>query len=306
MTEPQSPTVQRRPVWQQRLLDRIQDLSDDRVRLLRAGYETPPGAGESSMLAWRTHLLQLAADRAEVETHAHAIGIPDTAIAAARAAGSSGRRADISPEPGTDAVREHVMTWVASDVWQMQHMAAIDVARRMRRVTHTPSFEPEPWMVAQFERNLSALWIRAGNIADAIGLTVDESAGMWARTSSDWQRLLAATAHTYDADAVEERWRVYARPGIETSAIRDATAITLRVDVALSEQPVRIPAPHAMKTAAAAAFLTYSSAGADADPITDAIDRALPAEADHTRWHTPAVADPPQPPGRDLDAGIQP
>lgn len=305
MTEPQSPRVQRRPGWQQRLLDRIQDLSDERGRLLRAGYDTPPAAGELSMLAWRTQLLQLAADRAEIETHAHAIGIPDTAIAAARAAGSSGRRADTPPEPGVDAVREHVLTWVSSDVWQMQHMAAIDVARRMRRVTATPRFEPEPGMVAQYERNLSALWIRAGNVADAIGLTVDESAGMWARTSSDWQRLLAATTHTYDDEAVEERWRVFARPGIETSVIRDATAITLRVEVALSEQPVRIPAPHTMKTAAAAAFLTHSSTGADADPITDAIDRALPAETDHTRWGTSTPTVPPQPSGHDLDAGPQ-
>ncbi|WP_063065731.1 hypothetical protein [Nocardia violaceofusca] len=305
MTDSQSPRVQRRPVWQQRLLDRIQDLSDDRGRLLRAGYDTPPGAGELSMLAWRTQLLQLAADRSEIEARAHAIGIPPADIAAARAAGSRGHRSDLSPEPGADAVREHVMGWVASDVWQIQHMAAIDVAHRMRAVTDAPRFEPEPGMVAQFERNLSALWIRAGNVADAIGLSVDEAAGMWARTSSDWQRLLAATTQTYDDEAVEERWRVYARSSIETSVIRDATAITLRVHVAVSEHPVRIPTPHAMKTAAAAAFLSHSSAGSA--PITDAIDRAVPAEADHTRWDTPTVADRPQLPGRrDLDAGTQP
>ncbi|NKY43587.1 hypothetical protein [Nocardia cerradoensis] len=303
MTDPQAPRVQRRPVWQQRLLDRIQDLSDDRGRLLREGYDTPPGAGELSMLAWRTQLLQLAADRSEIEARAHAIGIPPAEVAAARAAGSRGRRADLNPEPGADAVREHVMGWVASDVWQIQHMAAIDVAHRRRAVTDAPRFEPEPGMVAQFERNLSALWIRAGNVADAIGLTVDESAGMWARTSSDWQRILDATTHSYDDEALEERWRVYASPGIETSVIRDATAITLRVDVALSEQPVRIPTPHAMKTAAAAAFLSRPATGAD--PIADAIERALPAEADHTRWDTPTPPGPPQHPGPDLDHGAQ-
>ncbi|MGW0357132.1 hypothetical protein ACWDXV_23265 [Nocardia nova] len=291
-------------MWQQRLLDRIQDLSDDRGRLLRAGYDTPPGAGELSMLAWRTQLLQLGADRTEIETHARAIGIPDTEIAAARAAGSRGRRADTRPEPGVDAVRGHVTTWVASDTWQMQHMAAIDVARRMRAVTDTPRFEPEPWMVAQFERNLSALWIRAGNIADAIGLTVDEAAGMWARTSGEWRRILDVTTHTYDNEALEERWRVYARSGIETSAVRDATAVSLRVDVARFAQPVRIPTPHAMKTAAAAALLSHSSVGTDT--IAAAIDRALPAQADHTRWEAAPPTDPHQPPSRDLDTGPQP
>ncbi|MFF0458413.1 hypothetical protein [Nocardia africana] len=301
MTDPQSPRVQRRPVWQQRLLDRIQDLSDDRGRLLREGYDTPSGAGEFAMLAWRTQLLQLAADRSEIEAHAHAIGIPPADIAAARAAGSRGRRADLNPEPGVDAVREHVMGWVASDVWQIQHMAAIDVTHRMRAVTDAPRFEPEPGRVAQFERNLSALWIRAGNVADAIGLTVDESAGMWARTSSDWQRILDATTHTYDNEALEERWRVYARPGIETSVVRDATAITLRVDVALSEQPVRIPTPHAMKTAAAAAFLSRPTTGADT--VADAIDRALPVEATHWDAPTPTVL--PWHPGHNLDAGTQ-
>ncbi|WP_036508261.1 hypothetical protein [Nocardia aobensis] len=303
MTDPQSPRVQRRPVWQQRLLDRIQDLSDDRGRLLRESYDTPPGARELSMLAWRTQLLQLAADRSEIEAHAHAIGIPDAEIAAARAAGSRGRRADLNPEPGADAVREHVMGWVASDVWQIQHMAAIDVTHRMRAVTDTPRFEPEPGMVAQFERNLSALWIRAGNLADAIGLTVDESAGMWARTSSDWQRILDATTRTYDNEAIEERWRVYARPGIETSVMRDATAITLRLEVAVSEQPVRIPTPHAMKTAAAAALLSRPAPGADT--VADAIDRALPTEADHTDWNTPTPPGLPPHPGQNLDAGTQ-
>ncbi|MBV7701653.1 hypothetical protein NOVA_02610 [Nocardia nova] len=304
MTEPHSPPVQRRPVWQQRLLERIEDLSDDRGRLLREGYDTPPGAGELAMLAWRTQLLQLAADRSEIEARAHAIGIPPAEIAAARAAGGRGRRADLNPEPGADAVREHVMGWVASDVWQIQHMAAIDVTHRMRSVTDAPRFEPEPWMVAQFERNLSALWIRAGNVADAIGLTVAESAGMWARTSSDWQRILDATTRTYDNEAIEERWRVYARPGIETSAVRDATAIPLRLDIALTEQPVRIPTPHAMKTAAAEAFLSHPSASAVADPITDAIGRALP-EADHTRWDTPTPTGTPQHPLPDFDRGAQ-
>lgn len=304
MTEPQSSPVERRPVWQQRLLDRIQDLSDDRGRLLRAGYDTPPGAGELSMLAWRMHLLQLGADHTEIETHARAIGIPDAEIAAARSAASRGRRADIRPEPGVDAVRGHVTTWVASDAWQMQHMAAIDAARRTRAVTDTPRFEPEPWMVAQFERNLSALWIRAGNVADAIGLTVDESAGMWARTGGEWRRILDATIDTYDDEALEERWRVYARSGIETSAVRDATAVSLRVDVARSAQTVRIPTPHAMKTAAAAALLSHSSVGADT--IADAIDRALPAQADPTRWEAAPPTDPHQAPGRDLDTGPEP
>ncbi|PPJ37496.1 hypothetical protein C5E45_15380 [Nocardia nova] len=303
MTEPQSPLVQRRPVWQQRLLDRIQDLSDDRARLLREGYDTPPGAGELSMLAWRTQLLQLAADRSEIEARAFAIGIPPAEVGAARAAGSRGRRADLNPEPGADALREHMMGWVASDVWQIQHMAGIDVAHRMRAVTDAPRFEPEPWMVAQFERNLSALWIRAGNVADAIGLTVDESAGMWARTGRDWQRILDATTHTYDNEAVEERWRVYARPGIETSVIRDATAITLRLDVALFEQPVRIPTPHAMKTAAAAAFLSRPATGTDT--VANAVDRALPTEADHTHWNTPTPTGPPPHSSHNLDAGTQ-
>ncbi|NKY87555.1 hypothetical protein [Nocardia veterana] len=303
MTEPTPPPAQRRPAWQQRLLDRIQDLPDDRGRLLREGYDTPPGAGELAMLAWRTQLLQLAADRSEIEARAHALGIPHAEIADARAAGSRGRRADLRPAPGADTVRERVQSWVADDVWQMQHMAAIDVAHRMRAVTDAPRFEPEPGMVAQFERNLSALWIRAGNLADAIGLTVAESAGMWARTSSDWQRILDATTQTYDNQALEERWRVYARPGIETSVMRDATAITLRVDAAPAEHPVRIPTPHAMKTAAAAALLSRPATGADTG--ADAIDRALPAEADHTHWDTATPTGLPSHPGHNHDAGTQ-
>ncbi|MEU6559274.1 hypothetical protein [Nocardia nova] len=293
---------QDRPVWQQRLLDRIQDLSAHRARLLREGYEHPPGAGDVPVLAWRTQLLHLGADRGEVETHARAIGIGEDDIAAERAAGGHGRLA-AGPGPDVDVVREHMVTGVANDVWQMQHMAVLDVARRLRRITTTPRFEPGPETVAQFERNMGAFWLRAGNVADAIGLTADEHAGMWATTSSEWRRIVDATAQTYDSEGIEERWRIYARSGIESELVRDATAMRLPLERVLSEHVTRIPAPKTMKVAAAAAFVEQPTVGLG--EVDESVARALPVEADGASWEPPSSGAP-EPPDRGRDTGIAP
>ncbi|WP_327116504.1 hypothetical protein OHB12_04775 [Nocardia sp. NBC_01730] len=221
------PGMEELPSWKLRLLERIQNTSADHVRVLLQGhptYEPQHGSGEIPMQTWRTHLRALAADQHEIEIHASAVGVPAAAITEARERGERGLRwGDSVHSPptmrhGQDPVRAHMVEGAAADVWQLEHMAAISVAHRLRSID--ARFPPDPQAHQQFDRNMAALWRRANDTGHVIGLTGDEHAELWGRDWQGWKQLVGATVHRYSDAALHERWRAYAWGGIEHEARR--------------------------------------------------------------------------------------
>ncbi len=214
------------PPWKARLLEDIQELSVERARLLRRGYPTytPGGDGEFRIQSWRSRLRVLDGLRNEAQIHARAVEVPPPWIEAARLLGRQGVRwAERDPAPprppcGPEARRVWVLNLLADDVWQLEHMAAITAARRARMAGCGIHSEPDPVMASQFHNNMTAVWQRACELALAINLFDSEREQLWVRSAHGWGVLLAATVHTYDADILEERWRIHAWPGIEREA----------------------------------------------------------------------------------------
>ncbi|MFE2999736.1 hypothetical protein ACFXG4_32645 [Nocardia sp. NPDC059246] len=275
MTEPNPPTAMAgEPAWRLRLLERIQDLAADRARVLHQGYQTGAGGGDAAVLAWRTQLHLLADAREEVETHATAIGIAAEHIDDARLLGNRGFRVHSDARSG-NPVREKMIDDVVADTWQLQHMAALHVVGALHPGTIGPGTDSEA--AAQFERNMAAVWMRATAVSHAISLTAEERAGMWATDTTGWQRVLAATVDTYDTQDLEERWRVYAWPGLADEAHRDLRA--LGIDPADAFAPEPIPSPRAIYEQISIA-LDASDDAALAHTIDTAIDAALPVEAE--------------------------
>ncbi|RDI43574.1 hypothetical protein [Nocardia mexicana] len=287
------------PAWQQRLLDRIQNLAADRAQLLSRGYESSPGGTDGPLQAWRTHLHGLAAVRREAETHAEAVGIRRDHIIAAHAYGSGGIRP--APQRAGDAVRDTMVDGVAADVWQLQHMAALETVR-LELSAGDAGFDPEQDATAQYARNMDALWRRAREVADAVGLTDDERNGMWATDTGEWRRLLDVTVSQYDLEDVEERWRVYAWPGIETDAQRAVSVLGSRIARGSVIDPVPIPAPQVMLSESAAA-LFRDDPSTETDGPDTAADAALPDGTEHD-WTTTEPA--PTPADDDPAAGVEP
>lgn len=288
------PTSGQLPGWQERLLLRIQSLAADRARVLHQGYEYPArthellaqsgdaGISDVAILTWRTRLSQLATTRVEIETHASALGITDEIIEDARLLGNHGIHPDPAQLRGSDPVRDMMVDGVANDVWQLQHMAAVKIAHRHLFDPDSAGIAAPNMEAAQFERNMASLWMRANTVAQAVGLRADEYAGMWATDADGWQQVLTATVFTYDPDAVEERWRVYAWRGIADAAERTLAAVG--IDLANAHNADPVPSPHAMLTQAEHAL--YSAPGtAEETAATQAVDAALPVGTG-TEWTT--------------------
>ncbi|MEV4237086.1 hypothetical protein AB0J47_18130 [Nocardia sp. NPDC049737] len=285
MREP-TPEVEYLPSWKLRLLERIQDSAADHARMLRQGYPTYEphyGSGEIPLQNWRTHLRALEADREEIATHALAVGIPSSAIDRAYAVGQRGLRwADSVWSPlkprGEDAVRAHMVEGVAADIWQLEHMAAIAVERRFGRPPSRIQHSPDATEVAQYGRNMAALWNRANNVAHAIELTAQERAELWGRDEAGWLRLTAVTVRCYNDADLMERWRAYAWPGIEHEARRSIDTLPVG-QVAGDEQGAAPPTPHVLidRATEALTVTTPAEEAARAD-IGDAVDAALPPD----------------------------
>lgn len=239
VTEPTA-SLERLPGWKLRLLERIQNTGADHHRVLTMGYpdyHPDHGSGDIRIQIWRTHLHTLDSDRAELERYAAAAGVPIVAIRQARAAGQRGVRWEdsvLSPRVsghGEDPVRAHMIEDIAADIWTLEHMAAVNVEHTIRgadgRFPHHRDAE------AQFDRNMVALWHRADDTAQILGLPTRERSDLWDRDRSGWQRLTAVTVRTYNDTALHERWRGFAWPGIEHEALRS-----------LDNLAVRHPIPH--------------------------------------------------------------
>ncbi|WP_157171124.1 hypothetical protein [Nocardia araoensis] len=281
MSQP-SPELEGLPSWKLRLLERIQNTAADHTRVLRQGYpiyQTHYGTGEIPIQTWRTHLRALDADRSEIELHAAAVGLSDSAITAARAAGQRGQRwGDSVHSPptmrhGEDPVRAHMVEGIAADIWQLEHMAAISVEHRLRGLDDTVTDDPAAR--EQFDRNMAALWTRANETAHAIELSAEERAQLWDRDDAGWLKLVSVTVRGYDDTALLERWRTYAWRGIEHD-VRRALATLAVSQVADQEPDTAPPAPHLLIERAAEALSTTTPSEVAAEAgIGAAVDAAL-------------------------------
>ncbi|WP_433678325.1 hypothetical protein [Nocardia sp. CA-119907] len=306
MSEP-IPGLDDLPSWKLRLLDRIQDTCAEHARVLQLGYPTyepHSGSGEIPLQNWRTHLRALEADREEIVIHALAVGIGSAAIGQAHAAGQRGLRwGDSVGSPptmprGEDPVRAHMVEGIAADIWQLEHMAAIAAERRFGRPPSRIQHHPDAGEVEQYGRNMAALWNRANNVAHAIGLTAQERAELWGRDEAGWQKLTAVTVRGYDDDALVERWRAYAWPGIEHEVRRSIDTLPAS-RVAVDEPGAAPPAPHVLIDRATDALTITTSAeeGARAgiDETVDAAFAPDPVAAWDSEVSIEPEARPPEP-----------
>lgn len=286
------PGMEGLPSWKLRLLERIQNASADHMQLLLWGhpsYEPDYGVGGIPLQTWRTHLRALAADRHEIEVHASAVGVRPAAIAEAREMGERGLRwgdsvhSPPSIRDGEDPVRAHVVEGIASDVWQLEHMAAINVAHRVRG--GDGRFPPDPQADEQFDRNMVALWSRVYDTGHVIGLTSEEGAELWGRDQAGWTQLVAATVHRYGDAALHERWRAYAWREIEHEAWRSVD--TLAADRIHEPDVVPPPTLHELIKRATQALAGVPSE-ASADP---SIDAALPLDV-AAEWDSEPASEP--------------
>jgi len=225
MSQP-APDIDSLSHWKLRLLERIQDTAADHTRVLAQGYpiHAPQhGSTQIPIQIWRTHLRALDSERADIEIHAAAVGVPASAIAQARTAGQRGQRWDHSVHTpptlrhGGDPVRTQTIDSIAGDVWQLEHMAALSVEYQRRSIAGL--VPPAPELAEQLQRNMNALWSRAAAGAHVLNLTPLERAALWERDNAGWQRLTEASVHRYDDPQLQERWRAHAWRGIELDAV---------------------------------------------------------------------------------------
>ncbi|MFI9508596.1 hypothetical protein [Nocardia sp. NPDC052566] len=242
MTDPSGDEYAPLESWQLRLLERLQNVTADHLRVLFQGYpqyHPHDGAGTFAVQTWRAQLAQLAAEREEFQTRAVTAGIPEELIDGAIAAGAQGMRwgnsehAAVTMRVGDDPVRERLVVEVVGDIWKTEHMALIAVERRTRLAVNGFAAASAPELEQQYGRNMAALWTRASRNADIADLTPDERSRAWGRDRTGWHRLAKATVATYSDAELEERWRAYAWPGIER-ATRNDSATT---DAVAERQP---------------------------------------------------------------------
>ncbi|MGV9678786.1 hypothetical protein ACWDSJ_26180 [Nocardia sp. NPDC003482] len=241
MTAPTPPPPADRPdpAWVTRLLAQIQTLSRHLSEVVSQGYDTSLVGSDASIQAWRAQIHAIAATRSEAETRALALGVGRARVDTARDRGRRGIRPRIPVS--ADPVRDKMVDGVASDVWQVQHMAAIAAARnRLVRAGELPELDPD--VAEQWARTMDALWDRAREVGDAIALTPAEYDGMWVRDLEGWRRIHDVLEYSYDIDGLQERWWVYAWPGIAIEAHRDIAVLGARL--ARGEVIDPLPIPH--------------------------------------------------------------
>ncbi|MGV9822952.1 hypothetical protein [Nocardia xishanensis] len=296
MNQPLS-EVERLPSWKLGLLERIQNTAAEHARVLVNGhpvYQSHYGSGDVQIQSWRTHLRALAADRAEIEIHAAAVGVPDAAIAQVRSAGLRGQRWEDSVassramRDGDNPVRAQLVDGIAGDVWQLEHMAAIHVAHQLRGFDGRVPRDAEA--DSQFDRNMTALWSRAADAAIVAGLTGRERDQLWERDPAGWQHLAALTVCSYSDAELHERWRVYAWGGIEHEVRRSSDHLTFN-DRSQGDLEAGPPAPHVLIYRATQALLTGPTQEGTDEQIDTAVGAALPHDPS-VGWDSEAVTEP--------------
>ncbi|MGN2635025.1 hypothetical protein ACTD5D_02280 [Nocardia takedensis] len=184
--------------WKAGLLARIQERGVEDARLLYRGYpEYGPGFGrrDITIQPWQAHLRDPKAEQRELIVRADTSGIPPTAITAAVESGKAGRRwgeavtDPLTTRHGDDPVRAQMIAAIAEDIWTLEHMAAIAIAREEREVgTLTDSAGHQQYLI-----NMDLLWERVDSVAALAELTLAERDQLWGRDDLGWSRLVAAS-----------------------------------------------------------------------------------------------------------------
>uniref|UniRef100_UPI001C22B218 hypothetical protein n=1 Tax=Nocardia noduli TaxID=2815722 RepID=UPI001C22B218 len=195
--------------WRAGLLARIQDRSADHARVLRQGfpeYKTEYGRGDVALARWRSNLRDLASDRDELAMRAAASGVPEAAITAAVEAGARGKRWEHNrsnpptTRHGEDPIRGQMIAAMAEDMWTLEHMAAVSVAKDFRFLGDVMDAEgPRQYLVG-----MDSLWNRVDALAMLSDLSEGECADLWGRDEQGWRRLVATVAGYDDAQLLEQ------------------------------------------------------------------------------------------------------
>ncbi|GAA5104852.1 hypothetical protein [Nocardia iowensis] len=258
--------------WKARMLNRIADLAARHTLVLHEGYPLyrhSDGRGAVAIEAWRSRLRDLDTIRGELEIRAELVGVHTELIDAARDAGERGEHwSDRVSSPPTvrddNPGRAPLLDAIAEDMWTLEHMAAVVVARQYRD-NKGAGFTLDPQTRQQYERNMIAVWERINTTAAAAELTEAEQAEIWHRDQDGWLRVFSRTVYGYGDRALEERWHAYAWPGIEWDAHRAST--NLPADrVQLIESSVQAPWPGVLIDRAAHAMAVDIANKARFDP----------------------------------------
>jgi len=289
------PGVDSLPSWKLRLLERIQSISADHTQLLREGfpvYQPHFGSADIALQTWRRQLLVLEAHREEITVHALAVDIPTEAVHHVGETGAQGVRwghsvhSPLTMREGEDPVRARMIEGIAGDIWQLEHMAVMRVEHQQRALDrHFPADDPR-W---QFDANILALWTRAAQTAQVIGLTASERAELWGRDEAGWQRLAALTVRGYDNAELHQRWQTYSWRGIEHAARLDVESLPERKPI--QEPGNEPPRPHTLIERATTALNSLNGfTPQDADTgVGEAIEAVLDTDT-ALGWDSTATA----------------
>ncbi|MGW4368075.1 hypothetical protein ACWEKT_20770 [Nocardia takedensis] len=204
--------------WKAGLLARIQERGVEHSRLLYQGYphyDRAIGGGNLAIHTWRANLRELAAEQQELILRAETSGIPRDAIYSAVDNGDAGRRwGEAVTDPPTirhgDApARAHLIAAIAEDVWRLEYMAVIAVAREERHRGDSTDAAAD----LQYLYNMDSLYERVDCAAALAEPTESERDELWDRDVSGWYRLAELTVDGYDDTELETAWRVHAWEG---------------------------------------------------------------------------------------------
>ncbi|WP_378741178.1 hypothetical protein [Nocardia brasiliensis] len=243
--------------WKSRLLDRIEVLAARHERVLRTEYpryRDGDGRGSAVLEGWRSRLRDLDAIRSELELRAELAGVHLELIEAAREGGNEGdhwyHRARNAPAVrADDRGRAPLLDAIAEDMWTLEHMAAVEVARH----DSPRRFTPNSAVQQQYERNMVALWTRVNTTAATAELTEAEHTEMLRRGQEAWIQVFFRTVYGHRDAHIQERWYSYAWPGIEWDANRASVNVLDDPD-GHTESRARVPGPGELISEAARAL----------------------------------------------------
>ncbi|MET9491160.1 hypothetical protein [Nocardia sp. NPDC006630] len=170
------------------LMQQIQRLALRSGQLMQRMYESGGDALTATGVITRINALDRERDLTEIK--ARAAGVPAEWIDRVRTLGQRGfewREDQPLPDPAPQGRRRTVQR-VADDIERLKDMAAVHTAYQHTRGPGDTESGMETVVAQQLNRNMEAVWMRAGRAAHAIGMDAGERAALWSVTSAEWHR----------------------------------------------------------------------------------------------------------------------
>ncbi|MGW6332183.1 hypothetical protein [Nocardia rhamnosiphila] len=151
----------------------------------------------------------------ELEARAAAAGLPESAIAEARATGLADRPAESSVTAGgvPPPWSAELIDVLADEVWRLQHMALVLAEYDIRSSDEDIRGNLE--VITELSRNMDALWTTVTDGIASAGLRVEEARQLWDLDVQGWQHY-AQLVHDYDDTTLRIRLDEFASPEIRT------------------------------------------------------------------------------------------